>query len=43
MPQITLRQLKDLTLFECIEDKTLDLMRECVITKKLKKSQILFF
>ncbi|MBU3127903.1 Crp/Fnr family transcriptional regulator [Clostridium sp. FP2] len=42
MAQITLRQLKDLPLFECVEDKTLDLIRESVIIKKIKKSQILF-
>ncbi|GCD10215.1 Crp/Fnr family transcriptional regulator [Clostridium tagluense] len=42
MAQITLRQLKDLHLFECVEDKTLDLIRESVIIKKIKKSQILF-
>lgn len=42
MVQITLRQLKDLPLFECVEDKTLDLIRESVIIKKIKKSQILF-
>jgi len=42
MPQVTLRQLKDISLFECIEDKTLDLIRVKVIVKKLKKSQILF-
>ncbi|MGH4124575.1 MAG: Crp/Fnr family transcriptional regulator [Clostridium sp.] len=42
MAQIPLRQLKDLPLFECVEDKTLDLIRESVIIKKLKKSQMLF-
>ncbi|MBU3142953.1 Crp/Fnr family transcriptional regulator [Clostridium sp. CF012] len=42
MAQITLRQLKDLPLFECVEDKTLDLIRESVIIKILKKSQMLF-
>ena len=42
MPQVTLRQLKDLPLFEFIEDKTLELIREKVNTRKLKKSQILF-
>ncbi|HEY8804084.1 MAG TPA: Crp/Fnr family transcriptional regulator [Clostridium sp.] len=42
MPQVTLRQLKDLSLFECVEDKTLDLIRAKVIIKKLKKSQMLF-
>ncbi|MCB2293112.1 Crp/Fnr family transcriptional regulator [Clostridium algoriphilum] len=42
MSQITLKQLKDIPLFECIEDKTLNLIRVSVIIKKLKKSQILF-
>ncbi|MBU3153307.1 Crp/Fnr family transcriptional regulator [Clostridium estertheticum] len=42
MPQITLRQLKELSFLECIEDKTLDLIRAKVMIKKLKKSQILF-
>ena len=42
MPQITIRQLKDLPLFECVEDKTLDLIRASAFIKKLKKSQILF-
>ena len=42
MPQVTLRQLKDLPLLECIEDKTLELIREKVIIKKLKKLQMLF-
>ncbi|MBZ9685415.1 Crp/Fnr family transcriptional regulator [Clostridium estertheticum] len=42
MPQVTLRQLKDLPLFECVDDKTLDLIRAIVLTKKLKKTQILF-
>lgn len=42
MTQITLRQLKDLQLFECVEDKTLDLIRESVVIKTLKKSQMLF-
>jgi CRP/FNR family cyclic AMP-dependent transcriptional regulator len=42
MAQITLRQLKDLPLFECIEDKTLELIRESVVVKRLKKSQMLF-
>jgi len=42
MAQITLRQLKDLQLFECIEEKTLDLIRQYVIIKKLKKAQLLF-
>ncbi len=42
MTQITLRQLKDLPLFKCVEDRTLDLIRESVIIKKLKKSQMLF-
>jgi CRP-like cAMP-binding protein len=42
MVQITLRQLKDLPLFERVEDKTLELIRDLVIVKELKKSQILF-
>lgn len=42
MTQITLRQLKDLPLFKCVEDRTLDLIRDSVIIKKLKKSQMLF-
>lgn len=42
MPQVTLRQLKDLPLLECIEDKTLELLREKVLIRNLKKSQILF-
>ncbi|MFT5875828.1 MAG: CRP/FNR family cyclic AMP-dependent transcriptional regulator [Clostridium sp.] len=42
MPQITIRQLKDLPLFECVEDNTLELIRESIVIKKLKKSQILF-
>jgi len=42
MVQITLRQLKDLPLFEDIEDKTLELIRESVMVKNLKKSQMLF-
>ncbi|MBW9146336.1 Crp/Fnr family transcriptional regulator [Clostridium sp. CM027] len=42
MTQISLRQLKDLPLFKCVEDKTLDLIRESVVIKKLKKSQMLF-
>jgi len=42
MPQITLKQLKDLPLLECIEDKTLNLIKASVVIKKLKKSQILF-
>ncbi|MBU3178194.1 Crp/Fnr family transcriptional regulator [Clostridium estertheticum] len=42
MSQVTLKQLKDLPLFECIEDKTLNLIKESVIINKLKKSQILF-
>ncbi|WP_298842076.1 Crp/Fnr family transcriptional regulator [Clostridium sp.] len=42
MSQLTLKQLKDLPLFECIEDKTLNLIKDSVIIKKLKKSQMLF-
>lgn len=42
MPQVTIRQLRDLPLLECIEDKTLDLIREKVALKNLKKSQMLF-
>lgn len=42
MVQITLRQLKDLPLFERVEDKTLELIRDIVMVKELKKSQILF-
>ncbi len=42
MLQITIRQLKDLPLFECIEDKTLDLIRMKANIKKYEKSQILF-
>lgn len=42
MPQVTLRQLKELSSLECIEDRTLDLIRAKVMIKKLKKSQILF-
>ncbi|MBW9154138.1 Crp/Fnr family transcriptional regulator [Clostridium estertheticum] len=42
MPQVTIRQLRDLPLLECIEDKTLDLIREKVVLKKFKKSQMLF-
>jgi CRP/FNR family cyclic AMP-dependent transcriptional regulator len=42
MAQITLRQLKDLPLFERVEDKTLELIRDSVIVKELKKSQMLF-
>ncbi len=42
MAQITLRQLKDLPLFECIEENTLDLIRQCVIIKKIKKAHLLF-
>ena len=42
MPQVTLRQLRDLPLLECIEDKTLELIREKIVIKKLKKLQILF-
>ena len=42
MPQVTLRQLKELSFLECIEDRTLDLIRAKGMIKKLKKSQILF-
>ncbi|MBU3192063.1 Crp/Fnr family transcriptional regulator [Clostridium bowmanii] len=42
MLHITLRQLKYLPLFENIEDKTLELITESVIIKKIKKSQMLF-
>lgn len=42
MPQLTLIQLKSLSLFSDIEDKTLDLLRTKMITKSLKKSQILY-
>ncbi|MBU3111628.1 Crp/Fnr family transcriptional regulator [Clostridium lacusfryxellense] len=42
MPQVTLRQLRDLPLLGCIEDKTLELIREKVVIKKLKKLQMLF-
>ncbi|MGK0467733.1 Crp/Fnr family transcriptional regulator [Clostridium sp.] len=42
MVQITLRQLKALPLFERVEDKTLELIRDSVIVKELKKSQMLF-
>ena len=42
MPQITLRQLKDLALFKCIEDKTLDLLIKSFRIETLKKSQVLF-
>ncbi len=42
MPQLPLCQLKCLHLFEGIEDKTLELIRMKMLTKKLKKSQILF-
>ncbi|MBU3161167.1 Crp/Fnr family transcriptional regulator [Clostridium frigoris] len=42
MSQVTLKQLKDLSLFECIEDKTLNLIKESISINKLKKSQILF-
>ena len=42
MIQVSLSQLKDLPLFEGIEDKTLNLIRAIVHTKKLKKSQLLF-
>jgi len=42
MSQITIRQLKDLSLFECVEDKTLELIKASLLIKKLKKSQILF-
>lgn len=42
MPQVTIRQLKDLSVFEIIEDKTLDLIKAKVIIKSLKRSQILF-
>jgi len=42
MPQITLRQLKDLTLFKCVEDKTLDLIMDSCKVENLKKSQMLF-
>lgn len=42
MVQITLRQLKDLPLFERVEDKTLELIRDSAMVKELKKSQMLF-
>jgi len=42
MPQITLRQLKDLALFKSIEDKTLDLLIKSFRIETLKKSQVLF-
>lgn len=42
MPQVTVRQLRDLPLLECIEDKTLELIRDKIVIKKLKKLQILF-
>ena len=42
MLQVTLKQLKDLPLFERIEDKTLNLIKASVIITKLKKSQMLF-
>lgn len=42
MSQLALSQLKDLQLFQGIEDKTLDLIRAKVLLKKVKKSQILF-
>ena len=42
MSRVTLKQLKDLPLFEGIEDKTLNLIKESIIINKLKKSQTLF-
>ena len=42
MPQINLLQLRELPIFESIEDKTLDLIRESIQIKKLRKSQLLF-
>jgi len=42
MSQVTLKQLKDLPLFEGIEDKTLNLIKESIILNELKKSQMLF-
>ena len=42
MPQINLMQLRELLIFESIEDKTLDLIREKIQIKNLKKSQLLF-
>lgn len=42
MPKIMLSQLKDLPLFESVNDKTLDLIRGKALIKKLKKSQMLF-
>lgn len=42
MVNITLRQLKNLPLFGDIDDKTLELITESVIIKRIKKSQMLF-
>ncbi|MGH4140278.1 Crp/Fnr family transcriptional regulator [Clostridium sp.] len=42
MVHITLSQLKGLPLFEDIEDRTLELVKENVIIKRINKSQILF-
>lgn len=42
MPQITLIQLRELPIFESIEDKTLGLIRDSVLIRNLKKSQLLF-
>jgi CRP/FNR family cyclic AMP-dependent transcriptional regulator len=42
MEHITIRQLKGLPLFEDIEDKTLELITETVIIKRINKSQMLF-
>ncbi len=42
MPQITVNQLKNLPLFKEIHDKTLNLIKEKVNVKNLKKGEILF-
>jgi CRP/FNR family cyclic AMP-dependent transcriptional regulator len=42
MPQITVNQLKDLPLFKEIDDKTINLIKEKVYVKNLKKGELLF-
>ena len=42
MPQITINHLKNLPMFEGIDDKTLDLIKEKTYIKSLKKGESLF-
>lgn len=42
MPQITVNQLKNIPLFEEIDDKTVNLIKEKAYVKNLKRGEILF-